>query len=347
MVDASASRERAFSFGPFRLLPSRQLLLEGERPVRLGHRSLEILAALVERAGELVTKRELMARVWPDVIVEETNLRVHITALRKALGEGRPGHRYVANVPGRGYRFVAPVELCEPVAAVRPPAAPRLHNLPRSSMRTIGRADTLEALLRQLPQHRIVSIVGPGGIGKTTVALATADALISAYEHGIWFVDLAPLRDPQLVPSALAFAIGLIREAEFFMRLPAYLGTLAQGLALDGRPAEARSVIEEALGMAERNEELWCLPELLRVKGELLQSEEDCRQALDLARRQGALSWELRAATSLAQLRHRSGEISGAHELLSSVYDRFTEGYETNDLRTARAWIDKLRSRPG
>jgi predicted ATPase/DNA-binding winged helix-turn-helix (wHTH) protein len=207
--DATASGERAFSFGAFRLLPSRQLLLEGDRPVRLGNRSLEILAALVERAGELVTKRELMARVWPDVVVEESNLRVHITALRKALGEGRPGHRYIANVPGRGYRFVAPVEHSAQMALAHSDVMQSTHNLPRSSMSTIGRTDTIGVILRQLREYRIVSLVGPGGIGKTTVALAAADALIAAYEDGIWFVDLAPLRDPQLVPSALAFALGL------------------------------------------------------------------------------------------------------------------------------------------
>ncbi|WP_343715539.1 winged helix-turn-helix domain-containing protein, partial [Inquilinus sp.] len=180
--------------------------------MRLGHRSLELLTALVERSGELVTKAELMARAWPGVVVEEGNLRVQMTALRKALGEGRHGHRYVASVSGRGYRFVAPVERSEP--AVHHPAAPRLHNLPLSSMRAIGRADALGAVLQQLPRHRIVSIVGPGGIGKTTVALAAADALFAAYEDGIWFVDLAPLRDPQLVPGTVAFALGLTARSQ-------------------------------------------------------------------------------------------------------------------------------------
>ena len=224
MVDASASRERAFSFGPFRLLPSRQLLLEGERPVRLGNRSLEILTALVERPGELVTKAELMARVWPGIVVEEANLRVQITALRKALGEGRPGHRYVASISGRGYRFVAPVEPSE-LGPVAPTATvQRMHNLPPSLIRTIGRADTLGALLGRLQQHRLVSIVGPGGIGKTTVALAATDTLMPAYDHGIWFVDLAPLRDPRLVPSTLASALGLtIRSHDILNGLTTYL----------------------------------------------------------------------------------------------------------------------------
>src|SRR5205823_2055518 len=97
------------SFGPFRLLPAQQLLLEGERPVRLGSRARDILSALVERPGQLVSKQELMARVWPDTFVEEGNLKVHVAALRRALGDGRAGHRYITNIPGRGYCFVAPV----------------------------------------------------------------------------------------------------------------------------------------------------------------------------------------------------------------------------------------------
>ena len=106
-TEAKLSRS-AFSFGPFRLIPSEQLLLEGETPVRLGSRALDILVALVERAGEVVTKEELVRRVWPNTFVEEGNLRVHIAALRKVLHDGQAGNRYIANIPGRGYRFIAP-----------------------------------------------------------------------------------------------------------------------------------------------------------------------------------------------------------------------------------------------
>ena len=108
----------ALSFGPFRLLPAQQLLLEGENAIRLGSRALEILIALAEHSGQLVTKDQLMARVWPNTVVEENNLKVHIAALRRTLGDGQPGRRYVATVPGRGYRFVAPVEVS---AAAKPP----------------------------------------------------------------------------------------------------------------------------------------------------------------------------------------------------------------------------------
>ena len=98
-----------FSFGPFRLLPTQRLLLEGDQPVRLGSRALDILLALVERPGQLVSKRELMARVWPDLVVVEANLTVHVASLRRALRDGRARNRYLINIPGQGYCFVAPV----------------------------------------------------------------------------------------------------------------------------------------------------------------------------------------------------------------------------------------------
>jgi len=97
------------SFGPFRLFPTRFLLVENDKPVSLGSRALEILIVLVERPGELVTKQELMSRVWPNVFVEPANLTVHISALRRMLRDGRDGNRFIINIPGRGYRFVASV----------------------------------------------------------------------------------------------------------------------------------------------------------------------------------------------------------------------------------------------
>src|SRR5262249_42592160 len=97
------------SFGPFRLLPTQFLLLEGDKPVPLGSRALEILTVLLERPGELVSKQELMARVWPNVFVEPANLTVHMSALRRTLRDGRDGNRFIVNVPGRGYSFVASV----------------------------------------------------------------------------------------------------------------------------------------------------------------------------------------------------------------------------------------------
>ena len=115
-------RPRQFAFGPFRLFPAQQLLLEGKSPVRLGGRARDLLIALVEQAGQLITKEALSARLWPNIAVEEGTLRVHVAALRKALRDGQQGRRYIANIAGRGYAFVGElVATDEPAAADTPP----------------------------------------------------------------------------------------------------------------------------------------------------------------------------------------------------------------------------------
>jgi len=101
--------EESFAFGSFRLIPAQRVVLDGDTPMRLGSRAFDILLALVERAGETLSRDQLIARTWPDTVVEEGALRVHVAALRKALGDRSAGTRYIANVPGRGYRFVASV----------------------------------------------------------------------------------------------------------------------------------------------------------------------------------------------------------------------------------------------
>src|SRR6266481_2645220 len=206
----------AISFGPFRLLAAQRLLLEGDAPVRLGGRAYDILAALVERAGEVVGKEELIARAWPQTFVEEANLKIQVSALRRALGDGQDGHRYVATVPGRGYNFVAPVRRDETSLAAPAPPVPSTtpNNLPVAVTRMIGRDDAAAALVARLSRERLVTIVGAGGIGKTTVALAVAERMMASYEHGVWLVDLAPLSDPRLVPSAVATVLGLEIHSE-------------------------------------------------------------------------------------------------------------------------------------
>src|SRR5271155_3580826 len=111
---ATISGESAISFGPFRFVAARRLLLEGDKPVRLGSRAFDILTALVERAGEVVSKDELIARAWPATYVEEANLKIQVSALRRARGDGQGDNRYVVNVVGRGYNFVAPIRKAEP-----------------------------------------------------------------------------------------------------------------------------------------------------------------------------------------------------------------------------------------
>jgi DNA-binding winged helix-turn-helix (wHTH) protein len=176
------------------------LLLENGKPIRLGSRAMDILIALTERPSELVSKEDLIARVWPDIFVEEGSLRVHVAGLRRVLGDGQAGNRYVANVPGRGYRFVASVSLSTaPTSAIPSPAAEtRTHDLPATLTRMIGRDGDVDALISRLPQRRFITLVGPGGIGKTTVALAVAHRSVASYADGVRFVDLAPLTDPLL-----------------------------------------------------------------------------------------------------------------------------------------------------
>jgi DNA-binding winged helix-turn-helix (wHTH) protein len=203
--------EQAILFSPYRLLAAQRLLLEGDKPVRLGSRAFDILAALVDRAGQVVGKEELIARAWPQTFVEESNLKIQVSALRRALGDGHAGNRYIVTVPGRGYNFVAPVRHEEPAEAALPPrvALASAHNLPLAMTRMIGREEAVALLVSRLSSQRLVTVVGPGGIGKTTLALAVAENMLAAYEHGVRLIDLAPLGDPRLVPSAVATALGL------------------------------------------------------------------------------------------------------------------------------------------
>ena len=191
--------QQTLFFGRFRLEPEARVLFEGERRLRLGSRAMEILLALIERAGGVVSKEELLARVWPGLHVDEAALRVHISALRKALGDDPAAPLYVLNEAGRGYRFVAPIMRADdlPVTMARPPVHP------------IGREATICDLITSLRQSGFVTITGPGGIGKTTVALNVAASLVGSYADGQTFVDLAALADSRLLPSAVASAFRL------------------------------------------------------------------------------------------------------------------------------------------
>src|SRR5438132_3236417 len=149
---ATAGGEHTFAFGPFRLLAAQRLLLEGDQPVRLGSRAFDILFTLVERAGDIVGKEELISRAWPQTFVEEANLKMQVSALRRALGDGQGGHRYVITVPGRGYNFVAPVSLEESSKAPPPQtiAAAAENNLPLTMTRIIGREEAVATLMSRL-----------------------------------------------------------------------------------------------------------------------------------------------------------------------------------------------------
>jgi predicted ATPase/DNA-binding winged helix-turn-helix (wHTH) protein len=200
-----------FAFNGFRLRPAQRLLLNGDVPVRLGARALDLLIALVGRAGQVIGKQELTATIWPDTFVEEGNLKVQVSALRRALREDEAGHRYISTIAGRGYCFVAPVTVStyrEP-AAWRAETAPPWHNLPTSLAPPVGRDDMIERIVGLSSRHRLVTLVGAGGVGKTSLALAAAEIQAAAYPDGIRFADMATLDDPLLVAPAVAAAFGL------------------------------------------------------------------------------------------------------------------------------------------
>jgi predicted ATPase/DNA-binding winged helix-turn-helix (wHTH) protein len=202
------------SFGPFRLTAAERLLVRDDTPVEIGGRALDLLIALTDRAGQVLSRRELMDLVWPGLTVEEASLRVHITALRRVLGDGRDGTRYIVNVSGRGYSFVAPVQrpLTHDGAAIGSPTNfAQRQNLPAPLQLLIGREQTITTLSSQLLSRRFISVVGPGGIGKTTIATAVAHALYQNFgDDGVCFVDLSSLTDPAVVPDAVASAVGCI-----------------------------------------------------------------------------------------------------------------------------------------
>ena len=220
----SDPRDQAVHFGPYRIHPHQRLVLEAGRPLRLGRRAVDILLILLEQAGNVVSKQELIARVWPKSVVEDGNLRVHMAALRKALGDGQAGQRYIVTVAQRGYSFVAPLSI-EPMSLPTEGEPQRpCHNLPLRRTRMIGRQALIDSLVQQLPEQRFITLTGAGGIGKTTVALRVAELLIGHYRDGIRLLDLAPLSTPSMILPNLAALLDLTHAeheplAEFARRL--------------------------------------------------------------------------------------------------------------------------------
>ena len=207
----------AYVFGPFRLIPTRRLLFEGNRALELGSRAFDVLVLLVRRRGDLVSNSELMAAVWPNTVVDVGSLRVHVSALRKALGEEGQGRRYVVNVPLLGYRFVAPVDETDDSPPSNLPTGEE-HGLPPSAgvdsvppllTRVVGRDQIVGELMQATSSRRCITIVGPGGIGKTTVAAMLARQLAKSHRYPIVFVPLAAASDARHALFAVASALGI------------------------------------------------------------------------------------------------------------------------------------------
>ncbi len=196
-----------FRFDRFAISPERRQILVGGQSAKIGARAFDILLALIERRQRVVSKNELLDIVWPDISVEESNLPVHIGALRKLIGP-----EIIATIPGRGYQFAAAIEGSDSTAAPQhlsfAPVPYILSNLPAQLPALYGRESDVTALGAMIGRERLVCVVGPGGIGKTRVAQAVAHKLRSGYRDGAWIVEFAPIENAELIVSTIARVLG-------------------------------------------------------------------------------------------------------------------------------------------
>jgi predicted ATPase/DNA-binding winged helix-turn-helix (wHTH) protein len=214
-MDITSETLAIIEFGHFRIVPHRRELLADNQAIRLGGRTFDVLMALIEGQGAVVGKDALIERVWPNRIVEESSLHVQISALRNAFGADR---NLIRTISGRGYQFTGEIRTVatspdtQAVAgtAVPVPAAPRPPtNLPEPVSELIGRDVEFEEILGLAAAHRVVTLTGAGGIGKTRLGIEVARRLLPTFADGVWTIELAPLSDPDLVPATVATALGL------------------------------------------------------------------------------------------------------------------------------------------
>jgi predicted ATPase/DNA-binding winged helix-turn-helix (wHTH) protein len=277
MPDNHASTEEYFSFGSFRLYPAARVLWDGSERVKLGSRAFDILLTLATRAGEIVSQRELMAAAWPNLHVEEVSLRVHMAALRKAL-EKKPGAvTALMNVPGRGYSFVAPISrdreaVAAPVVTVDPLAS--VYRLPTAPTHMVGRQDDVRAILEALRRERLVTIVGPGGMGKSTVALAAAHSLVDTFDRRVCFVELGSLKESTRLSATIASALGIsVPSDDPVPQIVAHVSLARTLLVLDCLEHslfDAASVVERLLGEVKNLRILATSREAMRTANEFV-----------------------------------------------------------------------------
>jgi len=215
-------------FGRFRIIPARRELLVDGQPFELGDRAFDTLLALTDTPGAVQSKEALMHRVWPDRIVEENNLEVQISMLRKAFGADR---NLIRTVAGRGYQFTGEIHARAPASAT----LARLGNIPASLSELIGRERELEEVRGLFGRYRLVTLVGPGGIGKTRLALELARGLGATFPDGVFLVGLAALTSPELIPFTVAASLGLplVADAVSARGITVAIGTRRLLLVLD------------------------------------------------------------------------------------------------------------------
>ena len=193
---------KLYDIGPFRLDPEAEVLTQAGTPLPLGPRAVAVFTALVERSREFVSKDRILAVAWPGVVVEEANLAVQISTIRRVLARVPGGERWIETLPRRGYRFLGPVTPVDSRSHVSDESS--RSNLPKTSTSFIGRQREQAEIASLWLNTRLITIVGTGGIGKTRLALQVAANVLPDYPDGVWFVDLAPLQEAQQVVSAVA-----------------------------------------------------------------------------------------------------------------------------------------------
>ena len=258
-------------FGPFELSSGERALQRNGAVLPLGSRAIDILIYLVERPGEVVTKKELIGHVWPDVVVEEGSLRVHIAAIRKALGDGKLGNRYIANIQGRGYSFVGSV-VGPDDRKTNSPNRQYEGRLPARARRAVGRDLILGEVQDSVRKERFVTLLGPGGIGKTTIAVAAGHALAAEFGGEVYFVDLGSLADPDLVVRAIGTSMGLaLKSNDASLELVDLIRSRKLLIILDNCEhviRAAASIAEQLFQAAGQVHLLATSRELLKVEGE-------------------------------------------------------------------------------
>ncbi len=238
----------------------------------LGSRALDILIYLAERPGEVIAKQELMDHVWSDVTVEEGSLRVHVAAIRKALGDGQFGNRYIANIKGRGYSFVGTVVPFGDGMESRNAEFRQQGRLPVRRRRMIGRETVVSEVSDKLRNERFVTLLGPGGIGKTTIALAVGRAVAEEFGGKVHFVDLESLTDPRHVAAAVATSLGLaLKSKDSGLELVDFVRSRKLLIILDSCEHVIEAVALVAEQLYQETEQVYLLTtsrELLKVEGE-------------------------------------------------------------------------------
>jgi predicted ATPase/DNA-binding winged helix-turn-helix (wHTH) protein len=263
---------RNLQFGPFELSSRERALRRDGVVLPLGGRALDILIYLADRPGEVIAKQELIDHVWSDVIVEEGSLRVHVAAIRKALGDGQFGNRYIANVKARGYSFVGTIV---PLAGGTESWNDRSRQQGRLRARPpmmIDRESVISEVRNKLRDGRFVTLLGPGGIGKTTIASAVGHAAAEEFGGEVYFVDLEGLTDPRNVVAAVATSLGLaLKSNDASLELVDLVRSRKLLVILDSCEHVIEAVASVAEQLYRETAEVYLLAtsrELLKVVGE-------------------------------------------------------------------------------